>query len=212
LKFVPIGWEQIKYGQARVVIFLNLKNKMNQNKLLPIPTLLLLLILQACSSNIAVANTPATTKVVLSTATTPPVTPQIDPVPFGSDVNVDQMKFVITGAIRPADEIVSSGDMFNTQPREYQHYIFVTLNVTCEMATDQQCHLSLPNIRLLDSRGVLKYPQWFLSGVEGIFKDTDFQGGTTVSGNVPFIISIGASGLLLIYESLSGDNYYLSLP
>jgi hypothetical protein len=187
--------------------------QLNLHKAFLFPTLVLTLILQACRSNTVVASpAPINTAVVAPTATTPPKIAGITPVPFGSDVNIDQMKFVITGVIRPADGIVSAGNMFNAQPREYQQYIFVTLAVMCETAIDQQCHLDLFKIKLLNSGNVLKYPEWYISGVEGILKDTDFQGGTTISGDIPFIVSVGDSGLRLIYESLSGDGYHLALP
>jgi hypothetical protein len=195
-----------------VAIALNLENKMNHNKVLLIPALVFALIIQACSSNTVVVSTPTNIMVIVPTAATPPGTPQINPVQFGSNAIADDMKFVITGTVRPADGIVSSGDMFNAQPGQYQQYIFVTLDVTCETTADQQCHLDVFKMKLLVSDGVLKYPKWFISGVEGILKDTDFNGGTTISGYVPFIISIGDSGLLLIYEALSGDVFYLSLP
>jgi hypothetical protein len=195
-----------------VVVVRNLENKMNRNKVFLISALVLSLILQACSSNTIAFSTPTDIIVAVPNATTPPGSLQVTPVPFGSDVNIDHMKFVITGTIRPADGIVSSGDIFNAQPHEYQQYIFVTLAVTCKMATDQQCHLDKFKIKLLGSDDTIKYPKWFISGVESILKETDLQGGTTISGNVPFIISVGDSGLLLIYESLSGDSFYLALP
>jgi len=187
--------------------------RLNHHKAFLFSTLVLTLILQACRSNTTVASpAPINTAVVAPTAAMPPKIVGITPISFGSDVNIDQMNFVITGAIRPADGIVSTGSMFNAQPREYQQYVFVTLDVTCETATDQQCHLDLFKIKLLISDDVLKYPEWYISGVESILKDTDFQGGTTISGNIPFIVSVGDSGLRLIYESLSGDIFYFALP
>ena len=181
---------------------------MNHHKVFPISAFVLVLFLQACSSNAAAVRTPTH----VQTATTPPETLQITPIPFGSDVNIDGMKFVIAGAIRPADGLVSSGDMFNAQPHEYQQYIFVTLAVTCEATADGQCHLNLFKIKLLGPNGSLQNPKWFISGVESILKETDFPGGRIISGNVPFIVSVGDSGLRLVYESLSGDSFYFALP
>ena len=122
------------------------------------------------------------------------------------------MEFTVAGAIRPADGIVAAGDAFNTQPREYHHYIFVTLRVTCEAPADQLCQLDLYKFKLFLSDDSLVYPTWFLSGVEDILSVSEFQGGTTVSGHIPFIIGIGDSGLKLIYESVPGDRYSFGLP
>ena len=191
---------------------------MKHHKVFLISALVLMLTIQACRPNTVAANPPAATDtpVITPTAATPPETSpetsQSNPAQAGTDVHGDDMKFVVTGTVRPADGIVSSGDMFNAQAGEYQQYVFVTLDVTCETTPDQQCHLSLFKMRLLGSDGILKYPESFISGVEISFKNTDFQGGTTISGDVPFIISVGASRLLLIYESLSGDSSYLALP
>ncbi len=182
---------------------------MSVNKIFSIKIVVLALLLQACSSSVVVPVIPADTDAV---PPTPAETLQSNPPQPGSDVAIDQMSFVIIGSVRPADGIVASGDMFNPQPHEYQQYIFVTLAVTCKTTAGQQCHLNIFNISLLGRDGTPKYPQWYLSGVEGILKDTEFQGGTTVSGHVPFIISVGDSGLQLIYESSSGDDFYFDLP
>lgn len=184
---------------------------MKHTRISLICALVLTLTIQACRPNAAAVSTP-THGAASATAATPPQTPRITPIPFGSGVTVDRMKFVITGSIRPADGLVSAGDIFNAQPREYQQYVFVTVAVTCEAPADQQCHLDLFKLKLSVSNNVFKYPQWYISGVDSILKEPDFPGGATVSGNVPFIVSVGDSGLKLVYEALSGESYYLALP
>jgi predicted cation transporter len=67
-------------------------------------------------------------------------------------------------------------------------------------------------LKLIGSDGVTNYPERFISGVDSILVDTIFQGGATISGNIPFIIFIGDSRLALGYDSQSGESYYLSLP
>ena len=185
---------------------------MYKNKVLLIPALVLTMIFQACISN-QVASTPTPTTVLTPTTTLPAGRSQDNPLPDGSDINVEDMKFVITGEIRPADGIVAAGDMFNAQAGTYQQYIFVTLAVKCETMTDQTCHLSPFRFKLIGSDGITKYPERLISGVDGIMIDTDIQNGKTISANIPFIISIGDSRLQLVYDSLiSGGSYYLALP
>jgi len=196
---------------------------MNHIKALLIHVLLLALSIHACSSNPVVVSTPITpnssnlvqpklTMVISPTSTGPPGTSDSNPAPFGSNINVDNMRFVITGTVRPADGIVSSGNMFNNQPGEWQQYIFVTLEVTCETPTDQQCHLSIFKLKLIRSDSITKYPERIILGVDDILEDTDFNSGATISGNVLFIISIGDANLQLVYESLAGDSFYFALP
>jgi hypothetical protein len=183
-----------------------------RNKVLLISAFVLALSFQACSSNTAIVNTPTNTLVVPTSTPPPTATPSKSyQIPFGSDAKVDNMKFVVTGAIRPADGLVSSGSMLNPQPGQYQHYVFVTLAVTCEAPSDQQCQVDKFKLKLSVSSGDLKYPKWFIS-IKDILQVKDIQGGTTISGQIPFIVSIGGSGLQLIYQSLSGDNFYFALP
>ena len=183
-----------------------------KNKVLLISAFVLTFILQACSSKPVMVVTPTNTAVTEPpTATPPPTAAKSYSIPFGSDAEIDQMKFVVTGAIRPADGLVSSGSMLNPQPGQYQHYVFVTLAVTCETASDQQCQLDKFKLKLSVSSGDFKYPKWFIS-VKDILQVKDIQGGTTISGQIPFIVSVGDSGLQLVYQSLSGDSFYFDLP
>jgi hypothetical protein len=192
-----------------------------KNKSLLIPVLVLVLGIHGCASNpmlVIPTINPSSTGLIqptletIPTASPPPGTSQNNPIPVGSDVIADSMRFAIKGAIRPADGIVSSGDMFNAQPGAYQQFIFVTLTVACETPSDQQCHLSIFKMKLSGSDSLVKYPERLISGVDGILMSTDFNGGTTISGHIPFIIPIGASHLELVYESLSEISYYLALP
>ena len=183
-----------------------------KNKVLLILLVVLTLIVQACSSKPIMVIRPTNTAVAVPpTATPPPTEAKSYSIPFGSDAEIDRMKFAVTGAIRPADGLVSSGSMLNPQPGQYQHYVFVTLAVTCEAAADQQCQLDKFKLKLSVSSGDFKYPKWFIT-VKDILQVKDIQGGTTISGQVPFIVSVGDSGLQLVYQSLSGDNFYFALP
>ncbi len=196
---------------------------MNLNKTLVIPAFLLAMLIPACNSGKAAvsipasvvsseASQPASTIVNIPTDTMPPGTSPGNPAPVGYGVNADNMRFVVSGLVRPADGLVASGNMFNSQPGGHQQYIFVSLQVTCEQSIDQQCQLRLYNMTLLGSDGILAYPERLTTGVDNLLENTDFSRGAIISGYVPFIISIGDSRLLLIYESLSGERYFLALP
>ena len=122
------------------------------------------------------------------------------------------MTFVVSGLIRPANDIVKSGNMFNSEPGEGQEYILVTLNVSCNLSTDKQCDISKFNLKVLGSDGVLKDSEFMIAGVEGILEDSTFYGGASINGNVPFIINQGDNNIILVYEPFFGDSFYLSLP
>ena len=223
---VPVVSHTVKKGMEHIRLFwhnLNMKDNMSHHKSLLIPAFVLALIIQACSSmNVGVSTLtdpsssgavqPTLTMVNSPPSTMPPGTSPSNPAQVGSDDLADNMKFVITGTVRPADGIVSSGDMYNNQPGELHHYIFITLEVTCETTTDQRCHFSPFRLKLMGLDGSIEYPERLISGVEGILEDKDIQAGEIISGNVPFIIPIGAAHLQLVYESMSGDSVYLALP
>ena len=161
-----------------------MQNKLIHPNAFLIPTLILALSIQATSSNPVVvtsATVPGSpgmvqpTLTLIPTAKVPPGTSQSNPAPVGSEIIADNMKFVITGSVRPADGIVSSGDMFNAQPGAYQQYLFANLSVTCETSIDQQCHLSVFRIKLIGSDGIACYPERVISGVDGILVSTDLN-------------------------------------
>lgn len=68
--------------------------------------------------------------------------------------------------------------------------------------------------RYLDTCGVLRVTrdaEWFVAGVDGLFNGGEFYGDATLSGNIPFIISIDETDLLLVYEQFLGDTFYLAI-
>ena len=172
-------------------------------------------LLASCGTNISLTTPSIPTRTIINppTPTFPPGTSQENPARVGISLSADNIKFKITGSIRPADGIVSSGDMFNVQPGQWQQYVFVTLAVSCELSGNQQCTLSLFQMRLLGSDNMVRVPQRAVAGVTSIFQNlTSIQGGTTAAGNVPFIISIGDSSLVLAYDPLVGESIFLALP
>jgi hypothetical protein len=196
---------------------------MNPGKTLAIPTLVLAILLSACHSNQITASTPASigpaetpqptaTLVVMPSAPMPPGTLPDNPAPVGYAIHADNLEFVVTGMVRPADGLVASGNMFNTQPGEHQHYVFISLKITCEQSLDQTCNLSIFKFTLLGSDGILNYPERLTTGVDNVLESTDLLSGTVISGYIPFIISVGNSRLLLIFESLPGESFYMALP
>ena len=65
--------------------------------------------------------------------------------------------------------------------------MFVTLSVRCDKSSDQQCSLSVFNMKAIGTYGIVKDAEWFISGVEGMLEDTEFYGGATITGNVAFL-------------------------
>lgn len=138
-------------------------------------------------------------------------TARSNPAPVGSEVIADKMAFKILGATRPADEIIMAGNPFNTAPEEGEEYVLVELQATCQKSSDEQCRLNPFNISLIGSSGVMQDHK-FVSGVDGLLKSTEFFGGVTVSGTLPFIIGQEETDLILVYDPIFGDAFYLEIP
>ena len=51
-----------------------------------------------------------------------------------------------------------------------------------------------------------------IAGVDSILSSTEFYGGTTISGDIPFLVDKDEGNLSLVYEPLFGDEFYLALP
>ena len=148
----------------------------------------------------------------LPTATVPLGTSRSNPAPVGSAVRVEDMEFIVTGVVRPADSAVSNGNMYNEKPAAGKEYMFITLSVTCTKTSDQQCTFSTYNLKILGSDGVLVDGSFMLAGVDGLLEGTTFYGGANVSGNLPFMVTQGDTGIILVYQPLFGDSFYLALP
>ena len=141
-------------------------------------------------------------------------TSRSNPVPIGSTVVIDDMSFVVVGLIRPADEIIMEGNQFNTEPESGQEYILLKLEITCLKSSDDECLFSplLDGVQVIGSLGIGHDSEWFVSGVDGLLEDSTFFGGSTISGNIPFIIGQDETDLVFVYEPFLGDTVYLAMP
>lgn len=140
-------------------------------------------------------------------------TARSNPAPVGSSVVADKMAFTVLGVVRPADEIVKAGNPFNSDPKEGQEYIFVTVQVECQKTPDEKCTFS-PSLqaKLIGNKGISYDAEIFISGVDSIMKQTEFYGGAIISGDIPFMADKGESGLSLVYDPIIGNKFYLALP
>ncbi|HAL16857.1 MAG TPA: hypothetical protein DCP32_08925 [Anaerolineaceae bacterium] len=136
-----------------------------------------------------------------------------NPAPAGSEVVLDDMAFQVLTTIRPADDVVKTGNQFNTTPEEGQEYIFVEVQITCKKTVDEKCSFNPTfSTKLLGSKGIEYDPDIFVSGVDKLLNGTEFYGNAVISGYIPFIISKDETDLILIYDPLLSDKFYLAIP
>lgn len=140
-------------------------------------------------------------------------TARSNPAPAGSVIIVDDMAISILDVIRPADDKVKAGNPFNSDPNEGQEYLFVTIQAECKKSPDGKCSLTPSfNTELIGDKGILYESKIMIAGVDSTLKSTEFYGGATISGDIPFIVDKGEGGFSLVYSPLFGENVYLALP
>ena len=134
-----------------------------------------------------------------------------NPAPFGYVVTYEQMTFQVTGLIRPADDLVRQGNLFNRQAEAGSEYAFVQVAVTCLRGADETCALHEVEFGLVGSAGLDHEVVLFLAGVDGLLRGGDLYGGATNTGYLAFILGQEETDLILIYEPLLGDAIYMSI-
>jgi hypothetical protein len=138
-------------------------------------------------------------------------TARSNPAPVGSAITADDMKFEILGSTRPADEIIMSGNTFNTEPEEGQEYILIEMRIECMEDSDDTCNIYKSNFKVIGDEGITYDAEWFVSGVEGLLESEEFYGGAVVSGSLPFIVKETDSELVFVYDPFLGDKFYMSV-
>jgi len=169
------------------------------------------------SETSGLTKTPATTKTKSPTRIPRPTnTPQLgtsrnNPVLHGSPVNIGgNMTLKIVSVLRPADEVVLDGNMFNSKPEQGQEYLQVGISATCEKSIDDKCILISSNLKAVGPDGLVHDIE-FVSGIdEGLEFSTEFFGGSTITGTVMYLVPIGDE-IVLFFDPLFGDPVYLAL-
>ncbi len=159
------------------------------------------------------AGAPVKTATPTSTATMVPNS-RSNPVAAGTAAQVETFQILVNGIVRPADSIVQSANALNftNAAGTGKEYLFVKVSLTCEKPADQECILSVFNFKSLGSDGVLINPETTIAGVDGLLTSKIFYGGTTQTGNIPFIVTKGDANILLVYQTSLGEKVYLTLP
>jgi hypothetical protein len=136
---------------------------------------------------------------------------QSNPAPFGTGVAIDNMTLKVTQFLRPADDLVAQGNMFNQVLGAGKEYVFVNLSATCNRKANETCQINDFDFKMVASSGRTRDAETFLAGVSGMLGDGDFAGGTTKAGYIAFIVGKSETNLILIYAPFLGNQAYLSV-
>jgi len=148
---------------------------------------------------------PTTTKAEPTSA--PVGSSRSNPAPLGTQVTIDNMTFAIDDVVRPANDIVSAGNMFNPEPDEGNEYVQVTISVSCNKGAEETCLVGpMWDLAVIGSAGIAHDPEWMISGVEGQLEQTEFYGGASVSGSLFFEVKKDETDLVLRYGGFLGTG------
>lgn len=158
--------------------------------------------------------------VVISSFTPVPATPtqvlgvtRDQPYPVDTVVDIGgDVQISIIFVTRPADEIVSQGNMFNGTPEPNLEYIIVRLHVQCNKAANEKCNFSTYEFKTVGANGRVQ-DQAFVAGVpEELELSSEMFGGSFIEGSLVFLATKGDQNTVLFYEPVFlGEPIYIAL-
>ena len=126
-------------------------------------------------------------------------------VPQGETANIGKVEFLISGLIRPANELVSQASDANRKPPEGMEYVFVDLAEACAAPIHIECFISVRDMRLIGSSGIERRSIKII-GHPVMMGDKHIKGGTPGYGFVAFMVGEDESDLMFYYDSGEGDE------
>jgi len=157
---------------------------------------------------------PDAAETVQPVAATPTSTPSVgaarsNPAPPGSNIGVYTMFISVLNSIRPADDLVQSASASNPAPGQERQYLLVEVALLCDLSSDSTCSLSpSDDFQLVGSSGVLIEPARLTQAPDRTLKETEFFGGSTISGYVPFVIPNAETDLILVFSPVSAFGIF----
>jgi len=136
-----------------------------------------------------------------------------NPVPAGASGKIDgDMTLTVIKVTRPADSIVTNGNMFNTSAGSGSEYVAIDIQVVCNKASTEKCSFNSFDFKAVGADGEIHDAAIMLAGVDGLIKDGDFFGGGTKKGYLFFSVPAGDKSVVLFYNPIFlGTPVYFAL-
>lgn len=138
-----------------------------------------------------------------------------NPAPVGAVLTVADVSLLIDKVDRPADTVVSQGNMFNQTPGANEEYMLLHVSLTCNKASSEKCSLfPTQEVNLVGSDGVVIDQAYAIAGVPDLLEPSvGLFGGASISGAIVFLVPEDET-LLVILQPVAGlgKEGYLTLP
>lgn len=159
---------------------------------------------------------PPTETPVPPTATPVPLGSSKDnPAPIGTMFTAKEFQIVVNRVVRPADQVVAQGNMFNTKAEKGDEYVQVEVSITCLADAKSKCNVSPFNFKLYSSKGIVHDAEFVLAGVEGMLESTEFFGGATIeSKSLFFLVGEDETNVVMEFEAglIFRESAYFAIP
>jgi formylglycine-generating enzyme required for sulfatase activity/predicted GH43/DUF377 family glycosyl hydrolase len=140
----------------------------------------------------------------------PPVGSRENPVQVGEAGYVEDFRLTIRTSIRPADEFVQDRPAENHLPENGMEYVVIELNAICDTKTIIDCHIRLENLKLTGTSETIRQPDR-INGFPSQFRSTHMPRGVAFFRHLVFQVEKGEEGLVLYYESDTGESVFLAV-
>ena len=135
-----------------------------------------------------------------------------NPFPSGSAADIgSNMTLSVLSVVRPADKQVKQYNMFNDTPAPAQEYIQVMIRVQCTSSSTDTCNFSTYSIKAVGSDGQVHDGNDFIAGVPNELQSGEFFGGSSIKGNVVFLVPKGDPTVVLLVEPFLHAYIYIAL-
>lgn len=126
-----------------------------------------------------------------------------NPAPVGVPVEIGEFVVVVNEVVRPADQIVAAGNMFNSEPEAGEEYVKVVVSITCAAILNDKCSVSPFNFEMYGSRGIIHKAEFMLAGIDGMLESTEMLKGAILENKSLFFLA-GADETNLVMEFDAG--------
>ena len=138
-----------------------------------------------------------------------------NPAPIGTSVNAKEFSVVVNRVVRPADQAVAAGNMFNQKAEKGQEYVQVFVTVACNADAKTKCNVSASNFKMSGTKGIVYDPQIFMAGVDGTLESTEFYGGAKLEDkSIFFLVGQGETNVVLEFQAglLFQESAFFAIP
>jgi len=182
-------------------------------------TLVSIVLVLACScpASQVIVSTPTNSPFGTSIAQPPESlgTSRDNPAPFGSSITVHSITIKVDQTTRPANEFLTSSNVFYLTPEPGNEYLLVELSITCNLPSNEKCSLIPPvEFQAVTSAGnvinvtpLIELSGQFEFGVE-------LFGEASTTGKLLYEVPQDDENIILLYEpmlDISGTKVFMAL-